>query len=434
MTWVLAVSPSLWASVSDACRHCNKRCRQLQILSVDLVRIMFLSVLAVVAYHWGARKPAQKRVPRSSSIPCVIQSHIPNPSSAELAVIIPCLARTNKQVEQLKRCCNSVLPQLSSKEVLLLVDDGSPMSMRKQIQDFASLHPKITLLQQTNQGPAAARNAGLQCARDLGVNLACFVDADVIATSDWLATMREMQTRRPGIYGGITQSWNATSIVGRFHDIMGTLNGRLAASPNETLLYTPTCNMSVAMALEPKFDESFPGAAFEDVEFCIRARKSEPAQYVRWAPCAVVYHDYDCSLIGFLKEFARYGSSQPLMLERHSEYNDWYIASREIGCFPQQVKQCFIDRPHAFSTSRRPKLNKIMVIGLASFAWIMHGFKLTLADFGCSRLSTGLSRAPHTSCEQFRRAHNRNVQTLRAIIVKPAVAHLVCGARTCTYN
>jgi len=52
-----------------------------------------------------------------------------------------------------------VLPQLSSNEVLLLVDDGSPMSMRKQIQDFASLHPKITLLQQTNQGPAAVRNA-----------------------------------------------------------------------------------------------------------------------------------------------------------------------------------------------------------------------------------------------------------------------------------
>ncbi len=154
-----------------------------------------------------------------------------------------------------------------------------------------------------NRGPAAARNVGLLAAAALGASVVLFLDADCQPAADWVAAMLAAQAAAPGLVGGCTVASRPGTPVGMFHDAFGTLNGRRA--PDGSLLYAPSCNLSAnlaslrsaaarggACARETSsaggsrcssgsapaelllFDESFRTAAFEDVEFCVRARKA----------------------------------------------------------------------------------------------------------------------------------------------------------------
>ena len=84
----------------------------------------------------------------------------------------------------------------------------------------------------------------------------------------------------------------------------GTLNGRLLK--DGSLLYGCTCNLSLSLAVvDATFDASFPAAAFEDVEFCVRARKRGIS--LVYTPTAVMMHHYDRGMWGLFCQFRRYG-------------------------------------------------------------------------------------------------------------------------------
>lgn len=83
-----------------------------------------------------------------------------------------------------------------------------------------------------------------------------------------------------------------------FHDLHGTLNGRVTR--HTSMLYGCTCNLSITAAAVPlDFDEAFRAAAFEDVEFCVRARKlGTSIQYEREA---VMRHHYNPGIWGLFR-------------------------------------------------------------------------------------------------------------------------------------
>lgn len=70
----------------------------------------------------------------------------------------------------------SILSQENVDELeVLCIDDGSSDNSVTLLQALASEHPQIKLLQQQNQGPAAARNRGIELARGRYI---LFVDGD----------------------------------------------------------------------------------------------------------------------------------------------------------------------------------------------------------------------------------------------------------------
>ena len=83
-----------------------------------------------------------------------------------------------------------------------------------------------------------------------------------------------------------------------FHDVCGTLNGRMFK--DGSMLYGCTCNLSIALDLVPlSFDESFRSASFEDVDFCVCARKRGiPVTYNK---DAIVRHHYDAGIMGLFR-------------------------------------------------------------------------------------------------------------------------------------
>lgn len=77
----------------------------------------------------------------------------------------------------LSRCLDSILAQKGDFEIIA-VNDGSTDKSLQILQDYAKKHSNIRIIDQKNQGISAARNAGLNAAKNKYVT---FVDND-----DWL--------------------------------------------------------------------------------------------------------------------------------------------------------------------------------------------------------------------------------------------------------
>src|SRR5262249_16613605 len=65
---------------------------------------------------------------------------------------------------------------------VIVVDDGSPTSLRNVVEPFPE-RLRVELLRQANSGPAAARNAGAARARN---EFLAFTDDDCTPAPDWL--------------------------------------------------------------------------------------------------------------------------------------------------------------------------------------------------------------------------------------------------------
>lgn len=233
-----------------------------------------------------------------------------------MIAVIPAYLVHPHESSQLQRCVAALCAQPLVRRVLV-VDDGSPLP-------FPPLPPSVELLRQDrNRGPAAARNRGLVRALELDPDAVLFTDVDCIPTPGWAEAM-QAQLRAVGVVaaGGVTRSHGST-MLDRYHDFNGTLNGRWLGPDRAGLMYAPSCNLAVrASALAGvRFDERFPTAAGEDVDFCVRLRLRGT---IALAPRAIVHHDFGygstwAGLTRFLGVFQRYGEADPLLWELHPE-------------------------------------------------------------------------------------------------------------------
>mmetsp|Transcript_32523 Transcript_32523/g.127539 ORF Transcript_32523/g.127539 Transcript_32523/m.127539 type:complete len:345 (-) Transcript_32523:2806-3840(-) len=257
---------------------------------------------------------------------------------SEHAMVVPVLVRTNGLLTQFERAVRSVHRILKDDEILIVVDDGSPTQFQKAIQASCSW-PKIVLLRHCpNVGPASSRNTAMDWCRSnrSEIQTVCFLDADcVVPDANWSAAHRAQQKEVPGIVCGRTISLNPETWVSLYHDVFGTLNGRMFEDENN-LLYGATCNMSIRFDALPdgfRFDPQFRTPAFEDVEFCVRARKTGLTKNITFLSGAVIKHDYSTDALGFIEQFWRYGQGHHRMLEAHPEYDAWFAASSPMSNF-----------------------------------------------------------------------------------------------------
>jgi glycosyltransferase involved in cell wall biosynthesis len=91
----------------------------------------------------------------------------------QLSVIVPVY-----NVEQyIRPCVESIFKQDLNEDdfEVILVNDGTKDNSFKRIKDLVTLHPNIKVVEQSNQGLSAARNAGLKYA---GGEYVLFVDSD----------------------------------------------------------------------------------------------------------------------------------------------------------------------------------------------------------------------------------------------------------------
>ncbi|GAB2929842.1 hypothetical protein GCM10027181_30980 [Rheinheimera gaetbuli] len=122
-----------------------------------------------------------------------------------VSVIIPCY----NNAAMLSSAITSVLTQDYANIEVIVIDDGSTDDSISVLSQFGD---KITLIQQTNQGPAAARNAGLQAAA--GEYIA-FNDSDDLWLPGKLTEQVSYLQQHPNVglcYCGWTE-WDGTTAL-----------------------------------------------------------------------------------------------------------------------------------------------------------------------------------------------------------------------------
>jgi mycofactocin glycosyltransferase len=100
----------------------------------------------------------------------------PRPAIAialDVTVVVPAHGRP----AELDRC----LASLGDRFRVVVVDDGSPDSER--VAAVATRHGARLVRRETNGGPAAARNSGVD---DVSTELVAFLDSDCVAPTDWI--------------------------------------------------------------------------------------------------------------------------------------------------------------------------------------------------------------------------------------------------------
>lgn len=110
------------------------------------------------------------------------------PGTAPVSVVIPYY----RSAPTIERAVHSVLDQTRAPAEIIVVDDGSPAEARRALDDVVSRCAGRGIVRivrlATNQGPAAARNAGWRAATQRYV---AFLDAD----DSWLPEKIERQVR-----------------------------------------------------------------------------------------------------------------------------------------------------------------------------------------------------------------------------------------------
>jgi lipopolysaccharide/colanic/teichoic acid biosynthesis glycosyltransferase/GT2 family glycosyltransferase len=229
-----------------------------------------------------------------------------------ISVIIPAYNSTRT----LPACLKALMHQTKAPDEIIVVDDGSSDGT----VEFAR-QAGVRVIQQVHQGPAAARNLGVQQAHG---DLILFTDSDCEPDGGWVERMSApfhdpavvgakgvYRTRQPDLAPRFVQQEYESKYV------------RMARQPNIDFIDTYSAAYRRDIFLENEgFDPAFPAPSVEDQEFSFRlARKGYRLVY---APQAIVYHQHDSDLSEYFrrKYFIGYWKAFMLRWLPEKTFND----------------------------------------------------------------------------------------------------------------
>lgn len=244
----------------------------------------------------------------------------------EVSVVIPTYNRREALAE--------VLAALDAQQgapsfEVIVVDDGSSDGSGEWLAEHQAgrppdAAPRLTVLRQENQGPATARNRGVETARAPRV---AFLGDDTVPSPGWLAAHREAHRR----FGDDPKR----AVIGytRWHPRMRTtpfleyinehglqFGYALIEDRDEVpfnFFYTSNLSLSREMLLDEPFDLSFPYAAWEDIEASYRL--SAKGLRLAYEPRATVEHDHPTHFRRFMDRQEKAGYSAVVFYRLHPE-------------------------------------------------------------------------------------------------------------------
>lgn len=251
-------------------------------------------------------------------------------SDSKIAMVVPAYVSSKEDETRLMNLIGSSTRQSRKFDRIYVVDDSSSFSYK--------LPSHVTVIRKKSRsGPAASRNIGKSIAIQEGIDIIFYTDSDCVLSPDIASCIIDsfMHEKDYQILSGKTVSKDY-KWFDKYHDINGTLNGRRIRG-EDRLLYGPTCNLAITreVALNLDFDESFPDAASEDIEFCFRANMN--GYVIKHIPSMIVYHDFGYTgnylfdLIKFMKKFMKYAKYNSLLISKIPDYYHYYSMSMEIS-------------------------------------------------------------------------------------------------------
>jgi glycosyltransferase involved in cell wall biosynthesis len=219
------------------------------------------------------------------------------------SIIVP----TYNRPVALARCLNSMLlldyPE-SNWELIVVNDGGKPFG--EDVRATLAQVPQTKIVSLAKSGPAVARNAGAKAARG---NYLVFTDDDCAVTPKWLRQFElAFEKHHYDGVGGLSlnpypdnipaSTWQhyLEFLIAFFHDN----DGNALLLPTNNVAYRRSVFESLG-----GFDETFPLAAAEDIEFGYRLAGHGFRQV--YDSAINVWHDHRSTYAGYLGQQFRYG-------------------------------------------------------------------------------------------------------------------------------
>lgn len=221
----------------------------------------------------------------------------------DFTVIVPTYGRPGRLAECLGALAAQDYP--AGRFEVVVVDDGSPMSMLRVIEPLQT-RLRLTLVQQANAGPARARNHGAEQAR--GQFLA-FTDDDCTPEPGWLGALgRALRQAPDAIVGGPIHNRLRQNRYSEASQTLVTALYRYYNRDPQRCQFFTSNNIALArddFARIGGFDTSYSLAAAEDREFC--DRWTQHGGRMIFVPEAIVTHAHAMSLWSFVRQHYHYG-------------------------------------------------------------------------------------------------------------------------------
>ncbi len=227
-----------------------------------------------------------------------------NPDKSKfISIIIP----TYNRPQQLATCLESLtsLDYPRDSFEVIVVDDGSKTELEPVVTPFSS-KLDISLLRQTNNGAASARNTGAKQAK--GAFLA-FTDDDCMPAADWLKSLAARFDSAPDcLIGGRTINILSDNLFSTAsQELIDYVYKYYNANPHKARFFASN---NIALPTETflaigGFDVTYPRMASEDRELCDRwLQLGYPMLY---APEVQINHAHHLTLKSFWQQHFFYG-------------------------------------------------------------------------------------------------------------------------------
>lgn len=202
-----------------------------------------------------------------------------------------------------RRCLEALAPTFPPNAETIVVCDGGSADPLPVLGDLVDAL-RLRFVRVPHGGPAYARNRGLEVARGA---VACFTDDDCRPRAGWVDALASRVAASPArAAGGVTFNAKTANAYATAAQVVLDLVARHEVESCGEVRFFPANNCAFPVAVLRDlggFDESFRTA--EDRELLRRWRAAGHAMDL--APLAVVDHEADPDLMGYVRKFYGYG-------------------------------------------------------------------------------------------------------------------------------
>ena len=228
-----------------------------------------------------------------------------------VSIIIP----TYNGAKRIGKCLTALSQQYYQGEFeIIVVDDGSTDDTQEEI---IKNYPQISLIQQKNAGPAAARNHGAQVAKG---EILLMTDDDCVPMPDWISQMVQPflddfeLVGIKGVYRTHQRELTARFVQLEYEDKYDVM----AKYTNIDFIDTYSAGYRRDIFLKyDGFDTTFPVACTEDQELSFRLGRD--GHKMKFIPQAIVYHTHPNSVLSYIKKKYKFAFWKMLALKKNPE-------------------------------------------------------------------------------------------------------------------
>lgn len=210
------------------------------------------------------------------------------------------------------RLIESLLAQTRMPDEIVFVDDGSKDGTAAVIESYAKKDPRVRLLRNSNQGPAASRNIAWRAAQ---ADIEIFTDGDCVPRKDWIEKLTVCFTSEDiAAVAGTYSTFNTDKILARFvgHEIAWRYRN-VSGAVDAHGAYNLAIRKKVLEEMGG-FEESYKAPSGEDWDLTYRISRRYK---ILFTPEAVVAHAHPEAFWPYMKNQARRGFDRIKLYKDH---------------------------------------------------------------------------------------------------------------------